>query len=438
VPRCVEAHAEHTNEECLRRVEVSVGKRLNDIDALQRLQMRLATSQQVTFAQHRAHTKRGRSVGERSGKFGGRAAFDVLRAMRRFLSDPTSSAGECPACGSRLSQEQMEEHVTRRWRVSRYNAEAERVESARRGAVRSAQRVVELCRRKEVQEWATSHSDARLEAFISAGAAVEVDSEPAEVTLKDWSKTLGEAVMAAASVAAFHPPPANELANAHVRVVAIKRVLAAEAVVANSAMGETLSEVLQQMEAGIRQQIHDKSRQVVSGISTDVQRMWGILHPGDPIADIRLHIPDDADKAIDIALQFHGKALESPRLTLSEGYRNSLGLCVFLAMAARDKSKRPIVLDDVIVSLDRAHRGFVVKLLQVEFPDRQVLLFTHDRDWFAELRLRLDQKHWQFRSLIPYGEPRDGIRWSARIGNFDDAKRYLDTRPDIAANRRGR
>jgi hypothetical protein len=219
-----------------------------------------------------------------------------------------------------------------------------------------------------------------------------------------------------------------------VRIVAIKRALAADAAVAKSSMGDALADFLKQLERGIRQQIHDKSRKVVNEISTDVQRMWAILHPGDPIAEIRLHIPDDADKAIEIALQFHGKALESPRLTLSEGYRNSLGLCVFLAMAARDKSLRPIILDDVIVSLDRAHRGFVVKLLQAEFPDRQVLLFTHDRDWFAELRLRLDQKHWQFRSLLPYGEPRDGIRWSARIGNFDDAKKYLDTRPDIAAN----
>ena len=142
--------------------------------------------------------------------------------------------------------------------------------------------------------------------------------------MNEWSKTLGEAITAAASVAAFHPPPANELANAQVRVVAIKRALAAEAAVANSALGEALSDFLRWMEAGTRQQIHDKSRKVVSEISTDVQRMWGILHPSDPIADIRLHIPDDADKAIDIALQFHGKALESPRLTLSEGYRNSL------------------------------------------------------------------------------------------------------------------
>lgn len=430
-----EAH-EHANEECLRRVDVSLGKRLKNADALQRLQIAisdLATSD-IRVAIARTRSAAEALAHEAANVLAGQ--LDVLQAMQMFLSDPKSATtSECPACGSRLPQAEMKGHVTREMaRLKGALRKQHAWVAARRAAVTSAQRVVELCARADIQHWAVSHSDTRLHGFISAAAVVEVGTEPTEATLEEWSKTLGEAASAAASVAAFHPPPADELANAQVRALAIKRALAAEETVASSAVGEALSDFLRDMEAGIRQQIHDKSRKVVSEISTDVQRMWGILHPGDPIADIRLHIPDDADKAIDIALQFHGKELESPRLTLSEGYRNSLGLCVFLAMAARDKGKRPIVLDDVIVSLDRAHRGFVVQLLQAEFPDRQLLLFTHDRDWFAELRLRLDQKHWQFRSLIPYGQPRDGIRWSARIGNLDDAKKYLDTRPDIAAN----
>jgi energy-coupling factor transporter ATP-binding protein EcfA2 len=431
----VEATHEHSNEECLQHLEMSLSRRLNDADALQRLQIGIDDLAKSDIRAAIASTREAAEALAKEAASVLSGQLDVLRAMQKFLSDPLSAVDECPACGSRLPQELMRKHVvTELARLKGAMQKQKEWEAARTVAVRSAQHVVELCRRKEIQEWATSHSDARLHPFISAAAAVDAGSEPSEAVLIEWSKTLGEAVTAAASVSAFHPPPANELANAQVRIVAIKRALAADAAVANSSMGDALADFLKQLERGIRQQIHDKSRKVVNEISTDVQRMWAILHPGDPIAEIRLHIPDDADKAIDIALQFHGKALESPRLTLSEGYRNSLGLCVFLAMAARDKSLRPIILDDVIVSLDRAHRGFVVKLLQAEFPDRQVLLFTHDRDWFAELRLRLDQKHWQFRSLLPYGEPRDGIRWSARIGNFDDAKKYLDTRPDIAAN----
>lgn len=79
--------------------------------------------------------------------------------------------------------------------------------------------------------------------------------------------------------------------------------------------------------------------------------MWKILHPEEPIDEVRLYLPDGA-KAIDIALKFHGKDQDSPRLTLSEGYRSGLGLCIFLALAKRETaSDRPLILDDVVVSL---------------------------------------------------------------------------------------
>src|ERR1700716_1596982 len=125
--------------------------------------------------------------------------------------------------------------------------------------------------------------------------------------------------------------------------------------------------------------------------------MWKSLHPGEPIENVRLYLPDD-DKAIDIALKFHGKDQDSPRLTLSEGYRNSLGLCIFLAMAKRETdTDRPLFLDDVVVSLDRNHRGMIVQLLEDSFEKRQVLVFTHDRDWYAELRQQLDDNRWKFK-----------------------------------------
>jgi len=146
-------------------------------------------------------------------------------------------------------------------------------------------------------------------------------------------------------------------------------------------------------------------------------------------------MPDGADKAIDIALKFFGVDQESPRLTLSEGYRNSLGLCLFLGMAKRGvDGDRPLFLDDVVVSLDRNHRGMIVDLLEKEFSGRQVILLTHDRDWFAELRERLDSSAWMFKALLPYASPGVGIRWSAKTSSFNDARGFLSAAPDAAGN----
>ena len=37
-------------------------------------------------------------------------------------------------------------------------------------------------------------------------------------------------------------------------------------------------------------------------------------------------------------------------------------------------TERPLFLDDVVVSLDRTHRGRILELLEKEFSDRQVII----------------------------------------------------------------
>jgi hypothetical protein len=163
--------------------------------------------------------------------------------------------------------------------------------------------------------------------------------------------------------------------------------------------------------------------------------MWAILHPGKEIKDISLYVPKDMDKAIDIRLTFYDLDQNSPRLTLSEGYRNSLGLCIFLAMSKREADKdRPLFLDDVVVSFDRLHRGMVAELIEKNFSKRQVVILTHDREWYSELRHQLDDKAWVFRSLLPYESPHSGIRWSHKTTTFDDARVYIKERPESAGN----
>ena len=147
-------------------------------------------------------------------------------------------------------------------------------------------------------------------------------------------------------------------------------------------------------------------------------------------------MPTGSDKAIDVVLTFHGLDQESPRLTLSEGFRNCLGLCIFLAMAKRvSDTERPLFLDDVVVSLDRTHRGMILELLEKEFSDRQVIILTHDREWYTELRHQLEHNsNWLFRTLLPYETPETGIRWSHKTTTFSDARALLKGRPDSAAS----
>lgn len=76
----------------------------------------------------------------------------------------------------------------------------------------------------------------------------------------------------------------------------------------------------------------------------------------------------------------------------------------------------------------------ILDLLEKEFADRQVVILTHDRDWYTELRQQLDPKNWSFKALLPYETPDIGIRWSHKTTTFGDARGHLKNRPDSAGN----
>ena len=41
--------------------------------------------------------------------------------------------------------------------------------------------------------------------------------------------------------------------------------------------------------------------------------MWSVLHPDIEIDNVKLSVPSDVDKAIDVVLKFHGVTQDSPR-----------------------------------------------------------------------------------------------------------------------------
>jgi energy-coupling factor transporter ATP-binding protein EcfA2 len=184
----------------------------------------------------------------------------------------------------------------------------------------------------------------------------------------------------------------------------------------------------------IRKEIANITQQVLKTISQDIARIWSLIHPGQPIENVRLS-PSGKDKAIEVCLKFYGKEQPDPRLTLSEGYRNSLGLSIFLALANQGNAKEnPIVLDDIVSSLDREHRGMITQLLRSELSERQVILFTHDREWFGELRGFLESENWKFFNLKKWESPQVGIELLPSSYTFDEAKALISTHIGSSGN----
>ncbi len=364
----------------------------------------------------------------------------VLQSASSFVEKLTDGDDVCcPACGQPVLLADFQAHVKAESdRLGDIRAIFNQRQTAIRGLCDTVRDLKDHLGRSNVKSWRDELAASPLAenlAFLDAVDPMVLELACTKDTLKTLEDVLLPLIEAAVFMSKAAPPDALELNTAKGVVFAAKNTIAGKGLACEVEQTGALISFIASLEQGVRAEIRKRSQAVISEISEDIEMMWAVLHPDRAIDGVRLYLPDATDKAIDIGLKFHGLDQESPRLTLSEGYRNSLGLCIFLAMAKRDGDKdTPLFLDDVVVSLDRSHRGMIVELLRKEFSGRQVIILTHDRDWYAELRLQLDDAAWSFQTLLPYETPDIGIRWSHKTTTFDDARAQVKTRPDLAAN----
>lgn len=345
----------------------------------------------------------------------------------------------CPACGQPVSVDVFRAHVEAERERLQGIIEVFDMRKAALGNLCDAVKSLNVNLNKiDVQLWREDIAKGPLAgnfAYLDGINAEALRTSCDEEDLTVLEGKLLPLIEASASASEDAPPDAKQLVTDKDLIDAGRAVIEAAEQAREVDRAEALVSFIGSLEQGIREEIRLRSQVVIDEISAAIKAMWAILHPGEAIEDVCLYLPKNTDKAIDIGLTFYGVQQESPRLTLSEGYRNSLGLCIFLAMATRETGNdRPVFLDDVVVSLDRNHRGMIVELLEKEFGGRQVVILTHDREWYTELRHQLDGKDWVFKALLPYETPDVGIRWSHNTTTFDDARAHLRERPDSAGN----
>lgn len=383
-------------------------------------------------------------VGESAAKVAEVAAplikerLEVLSAADRFASVDETLQGtmSCPACGLSIDTGDFKRHIAKE---QQRLGDAQKLYDEHRSAIAEVcdevGRLRLVANKEDLSAWR-----ARLAPELEAGAAYLIG-----ITVADLRTTCGAADIAdlkakveplvarAIEDAKQLPPEVQTLIKDQQDAEALFGSYKANALRAAIRRGEALIALVKALEKEVREEMADRARHTFESISGDIQRYWGILQPNEAVSDVRLVIPEGNDKAIDVALRFHGKALDSPRLTLSEGRRNALGLCIFLAMANQTKTAdQPIILDDVVISFDRDHRNRVAPLLLREFSDRQVLLLTHDREWYFELERMLPGATWRFRKLLSFASPGAGMAFADQALDWEKAKAKVAIDPEDA------
>ena len=365
----------------------------------------------------------------------------VLEPTSTFLDQLRTSEGEvdCPACGRRIKTAELLAHVQAELQASRdAQSSRNRLHEERRRFASALKQALAKCSEDEVARWLGLPPQAECKAALDKVSKISLDL-PDEGWPPEARETFDACVIVGSHIKAAvetTPPSTKQLVDDQRRVEAAGSWPQIRGLQLEIAGIRNIISAVASAETGVRGVIGKRTSAIVREISAEVQRLWAKLHPDEPIEDVRLYIPEDSDKAIDIGLKFFGVDQLSPRLTLSEGHRNSLSLCIFLALLRLDRAyDGPIVLDDIVSSLDREHRGRLVDVLLEDFGDRQVLLFTHEREWFAELRARLPVSNWKFMALRPWETPDMGLQWSASAETFDDARSLISLNAEAAGNR---
>lgn len=137
--------------------------------------------------------------------------------------------------------------------------------------------------------------------------------------------------------------------------------------------------------------------------SSDINKHYVAMNPNEKVEDIKLvPMKDKYDEleGITINYKFYSKSQTPPTALLSESHINCLGLSFFLAsVKAFNKENGFFILDDVISSFDGNHRTRFIRLLVNEFNDYQVLLLTHEKDFFDIAASEAKRKNWLITSL---------------------------------------
>ncbi|MGQ3300435.1 hypothetical protein [Reyranella sp.] len=365
------------------------------------------------------------------------AVLDAAADFREGLT--TEKEVDCPACGTKVLTADFAQHiVAEQGRLAVLTEAFDERKSAMSDLSSSIRRVKEGLGSPFLKAWIEESNKGALKQHLEWIESCNPDDfreKAEEVKLQEVEENCQPLVEAAKTESAQAPDEVTTLNTAKERAETAKQVFASTAVLAEVANAEAIIGYVEALEASVRDQIRARSQSAIDGISGDIKAIWNVLHPAKAITDVKLYLPQ-GDKAIDIGLTFYGTEQASPRLTLSEGYRHCLGLCIFFALAKSEaKADRPIILDDVVISLDKEHRGMVFNVLKDLFPDRQIIVFTHDRDWFTDLRQQLDRSLWSFKALLPYEKPELGIRWATELpGSFEEAEAKLSSDPRGAAN----
>lgn len=173
-----------------------------------------------------------------------------------------------------------------------------------------------------------------------------------------------------------------------------------------------------------RKEFIDNELQSISG---EVEAMYNKIHPNEGLGDVKLFLNRTYQSSLSLTAKFHSITDIAPQSVYSESHLDTLGICIFIALAKKESKKDVIlVLDDVVMSVDEKHLDRIIDLIHDESPNfAHVIISTHYRPWRERYRNnRAPNANVQFVELRGWTKER-GITQAKPQLVLDEIKHYL-------------
>jgi len=170
---------------------------------------------------------------------------------------------------------------------------------------------------------------------------------------------------------------------------------------------ESLSKRLQQAVSIVQARRKAYVEGILAEIAQEVDKLYQKIHPAEGIGDIKLKLDENQRGSLVYGVAFGGQKDIHPQPYYSESHLDTLGLCIFLALAKRTEAARTlVVLDDVLGSADQQHLQRTLAMLMEESTNfAQLIITTHYRPLRDQFRFArqpatpvqlIELKRWDF------------------------------------------
>ena len=140
----------------------------------------------------------------------------------------------------------------------------------------------------------------------------------------------------------------------------------------------------------------------LNNFSSVINEYYQFMNFDEVFKDLKIIPIEDEEelKGITIQFKFNDKEVTPLQKYFSESHLNCYGLAFFLAsVKAFNKENEFVILDDIISSFDTNHRKRFADLIFEKFSDYQIILLTHESEWYEYIKTLAKGRGWLLNTI---------------------------------------